>query len=367
MNYFISLILIFSLLFPNALVSFKAYTRPPITGVINPLINKPEIGEVNNVEKAKFKKSVGAWFSYWDEKNATRSFRQNKDVLNEISPYWYFVKSDGTLKASSKFNLSVIKEAKKADIKVIPMVSNNFDGNKISNIINNPSLRKVHIRELTNKVVKRDLDGIDLDYEGLLAKDRKSYAHFVKILAKELHKHDKLLSVTLQAKVKKPGHTNATKAQSWPELGKHADRLRIMAYDYHWKTSGPGPIAPRFWVEQVAKFAKKTIPSHKVIIAIGTYGYHWDGSGRAKAITVAQAKQLAKSKKVPIRRDKKSFEQFLKLEPGKPRIWLQDSGSLKAKLKVVKKYDLGGVVFWRLGDEDPDTWKVLKEHYVKSQ
>lgn len=357
MNFILTLYIILSLLIPNALMPSKAQPSLPITGV-------PHLQHVtkSNVTEAKLKRTVGAWMPYWDEENALRSFRQNKHLLNELSPYLYFVDSNGQLKPAAKFNMRVIEEAKGVGIKVIPMVSNDFDGNKISKIINSGALRKAHINAIVKKVVKGNFDGIDLDYEGLLPKDRQSYAEFIRLLAAGLHKHGKVLSVTLQAKIKEPGNTMATKAQDWTKLGKSADRLRIMAYDYHWKTSPPGPIAPVYWVERIARLAQKTIPAHKVIIAFGTYGYNWGSGGRAKPITIAQAKQLAKAKKQPIRWDIKSLEQYLKLGPGKPKIWLQDSTGLKAKLEIVKKYDFGGVVFWRLGDEDPATWKVVQDN-----
>ena len=361
MRIIILIFIIISLLAPNALMPFKAPAAlPPLIGAVNPKTPVQPLKSAG-VQPAQFKRVISAWVPYWDNENVARSFRQNKKMMNEISPYMYFTQPNGQLKAAAPFNMALIREAKREGIKVIPMTSNDFDGAMISRIINNPQLRKAHINALVEKTVKGGFDGIDLDYEGLLPKDRKMISYFVHVLADKLHARGKLLSVTLQAKTKEPGNSNATKAQDWRELGKYADRLRIMAYDHHWKTSGPGPIAPRFWVEQVAKFASRTIPARKVIMAFGTYGYNWDGSGRAKAMTIAQVRALSKAKKQPIQRDPKSSELFLKLGPGAPRIWLQDSGSLKAKLEVVKKYNLGGVVFWRLGDEDAANWQVLKE------
>lgn len=357
MQIIITFFIIISLLLPNALMPIKANEAVKSAVQVQP----EKI--IKQVPKANLKHTVGAWMPYWDQKNAVKSFQKNKEIINELSPYWYFVKPNGKLQATGKFDVKTIEQAKKSGVKVIPMVSNDFDGSLISRIINNPSLRKAHINTLVDKVVKRDLDGIDLDYEGLLAKDRKMYAYFVKVLAQKLHQHNKMLSVTVVAKTKEPGLSSGAKAANWKELGKHADRIRIMAYDYHWKTSSPGPIAPKFWIEQIAKFAKKTIPSRKIIIAVGTYGYNWVG-GRAQAITMAQAKQLSKKSKQPIRRDARSNEQFLKLGSGKPRIWLQDSGSLKAKIDIVKKYNLGGIVFWRLGDEDAANWHIVKNHLL---
>lgn len=361
MRILVILYIVLSLLIPNTFAPAKIAKEHNINLGITADLAKSFQQHTQKIQPAKLKQSIGAWLPYWDQENAHNSFMQNKKIINELSPYWYFVKPNGQLSASSKFDMNIIKEAKKNGIKVIPMVSNNFDGARISKIINNTNLRRAHVSALVDKVVKRDLAGIDLDYEGLLAKDRKMYAYFVKVLAEKLHQKGKMLSITVVAKTKEPGLSSGAKAQSWKEIGKYANRLRIMAYDYHWKTSAPGPIAPKYWIEQIAKFAKKSVPSRKAIMAIGTYGYNWKG-GRAQAITMAQARQLAKTKKSVIRRDAKSHEQFLKIGPGKPRIWLQDSGALKAKLKIVKKYNLGGVVFWRLGDEDAKTWRVVKEH-----
>lgn len=363
-----------SLLFPNFL-PFTAASVPVIKKIVSEqqpkskdsMIEKtqpikPETKPIKDakIQPVKLKPSVGAWLPHWDQKNMAKDFRKNKRLLNEVSPYWYSVHSSGNLIPTDKFDMSIIKEAKQSDIKVMPMISNNFDGQMIGNIINNPTLRKNHINQIVKRVLSHKVDGVDLDYEGLLPKDRKMFSYFVRVLADKLHAHNKILSVTLQAKTQEPGVTQATKAQDWRSLGKYADRLHIMAYDYHWKTSGPGPIAPVFWIDQVAKFAKSTIPARKAIIAVGTYGYDWSSGGRAKALSAAKAHQMAKASKQPIRRDPKSHEQFLKIGPGKPKIWLQDSGSLKTKMKIVKKYNLGGIFFWKLGDEEPVTWKVVE-------
>jgi len=305
--------------------------------------------------------SIGGWLPYWDQKDVMSSFKKNKSLLNEVSPYWYVAKPDGKVTPVTKLNIAVVAEAKASGIKVMPMVSNGYNGAMISKIINNTKLRMAHIRELVNKVVKRKVDGIELDYEGLLPKDRKMYARFIKVLSEALHRRGKLLSVTLQSKTKEPGTSQGSKAQDWREIGKYADRLRIMAYDFHWKTSGPGPIAPVWWVEQIAKLAKKTIPPNKAILAFGTYGYNWYGNGRAKAISLAEARALAKKYKTKIQRDPKSKELYLRIKPGKAQIWIQDSGSLRLKLRVLKKYGLGGTFLWRLGDEDPATWQVLQQ------
>ncbi len=344
MHYFKRFGLAFSLIFVLLILSFLS----PINAVLKP-----------SAVKQANEKSIGAWMPYWDKTNVDNSFQKGKNLLNEISPYWYFILPNGQLRPTSKFDLAMIKEARQNGMKIIPMVSNGYNGQLVSQIIRNQKLRKKHIDALLNIAIKRKLDGIELDYEGLLPQDRSKFANFVKILATKLHEHDKLLSVTLQAKTSEPGKTNSTKAQDWKKIGTYADMVRIMAYDYHWKTSPPGPIAPINWIEEIAQLAQKTLPPQKTVLAIGTYGYDWR-SGRAQPITLPQAKALAKKHKKRIIRDPKSKELYLKLVPGKAQIWLQDSGSLRLKLRIIKKYNLAGAYFWRLGNEDSEHWKVLR-------
>lgn len=329
-----------------------------IFGIFGPILvkqNIPKAGlDVPKLAKSivtpKSSFSVAGWYPYWDKAEAQKSFGKNARNFDEISPFWYDLKSNGSI-ARIENDPYLVKIAKKHQVKVIPMISNNFDGLRVSRIINNRNLKKQHIHYIVKAVQKGRFDGIELDYEGLIPSDRKAFSVFVRDLARELHKRDKILSVTLMSKVKEPGTNSTSKAQDWKVLGKHADRLRIMAYDYHWKTSGPGPIAPYKWVRDIVRLAVKEMPREKVVLGIGTYGYRWDG-GRARAVDFRNAPVKA------FRRDKASKE----LRSQDKRTWLQDSGSLQHKLEIVKNYKIRGIVFWKLGGEDPRTWDVIKKN-----
>ena len=41
-------------------------------------------------------------------------------------------------------------------------------------------------------------------------------------------------------------------------------------------------------------------------------------------------------------------------------VWFESADSMSAKLKLVKKHDLGGIAIWRLGQEDAGYWKVIE-------
>ena len=47
------------------------------------------------------------------------------------------------------------------------------------------------------------------------------------------------------------------------------------------------------------------------------------------------------------------------------QIWYENKESLKYKLDLVTKYDIAGAALWKLGEEDPGSWAVLKKYFVK--
>jgi spore germination protein len=46
---------------------------------------------------------------------------------------------------------------------------------------------------------------------------------------------------------------------------------------------------------------------------------------------------------------------------GQHQVWFENSRSLAYKLDLVNKYDIKGVAIWRLGQEDPGYWQVLRD------
>lgn len=324
-----------------------------IFGTYGPIFVHNQVpGAINNaVVKTKISQesvSVAGWFPNWDKERAMKTYSKNIRYIDEVSPYWFLLRSNGSV-ARIDNDKRIIELARKHNVKMIPMISNKFDGKKVSKIINDRKLRRKHIKILVNIVLKSHYDGIDIDYEGLIPSDRHAFSIFVKELSHEMHRRGKILSLALMSKTKEPGTNSTSKAQDWKALGRYADRLRIMAYDYHWKTSGPGPIAPYSWVKKIVSLAIKEIPPKKVFLGIGTYGYRWVG-GKTAAVDFQNVPRRS------FRRDRSSKE----LHTRDRRTWLQDSGSLKHKLRLVKAYKIRGIAFWRLGGEDPRTWEVVK-------
>lgn len=50
-----------------------------------------------------------------------------------------------------------------------------------------------------------------------------------------------------------------------------------------------------------------------------------------------------------------------KLSPGTYTLWYENEKSIKAKLQLIKKYNLKGTGTWSLGKETAHTWEYYKQ------
>ena len=146
-------------------------------------------------------------------------------------------------------------------------------------------------------------DGLDLDLEGVQPDDRTAYTAFVARLGAALRERGKLLTLAVPAKTADTT-TGWGGAFDYAALGAHADLVTVMAYEYHGSWSGPGPIAPYAWVEQVAAFAVSQIPPEKVLLGLAAYGFDWNTtSGGARYLGWPEAAALGERYGVPIALD----------------------------------------------------------------
>lgn len=303
---------------------------------------------------------VDAWLVYWDQENGFNDIKANADVFREISPFWYqFTGSPSPGLFPGAEDMEIVNYAHTHGIKVIPTIRDDA-GVSPSVVINNSSLRAQHIANLVNLTVSMNYDGIDIDYEGLKASDRNAFSTFMSELGTALHARNKLLTMAAAAKTSEPGNWDGAIAHDYVALGQSCDRIRIMCYDYSGPWTTPGPIAPITWVDQVIAFAVTVIPKDKVVLGIPFYGYDWPSDGKEVSYTGAMA--LASQYGATVQWDTASNSPYFNyvVNGVSHSVWFENAQSLTPKLAVTQKYGIRGVCAWRLGNEDPEDWNVIR-------
>jgi spore germination protein len=334
---------------------------------------------------------VSVWLPFWDWDRTLGSFRKNKDLIDEAIPYWYDITTSGTLVpaqgipemiAAGKLDLDYalfVKEAHRYRIKVLPLISNEFNGKLIHQILTDDTARTQLIQNLIALVNDNHYDGVDLDFEGMLAADRALYPEFLKDLAIELHRKHKKLSVCVHAKTKEPGGWDAVIAQDYQAIGLYTDAVRIMGYDYHYAGGEPGAIAPLDWVEKVTQFAITRIPPNKISLGIPIYGINWydrntAGWGNPMVTPLPEIKDeegmfldavsLAKQYQQRIQFDESGQSHWFTYTDASTginrTIWFESHLGFRSRWDLAKHYRVQSISLWRIGGEDPKLWQYIR-------
>lgn len=323
--------------------------------------NSPELPEVIEQEV-----ELSAWIAYWDLYGAIDVYKKNVDSINSLSPTWYFVQEDGSLGLKNTArNNELITLTRNNGTKLIPSISNS-NADSLSRIINDATLVTKHINSIVSEVSTYSYDGIDIDYEAIKGTDTKPFSDFIKELSEELHKNNKKLTIAILWKNELAPYIEAASdsraAQDWEEIGKYVDEFRIMAYDYTHSYETEGPIAPKDWIGSILEYALDKVDSQKIVLGLPLYAYEWsEGIKGAKAFVwedVQNVKSIYKSSIISDTLNPTKLENELKYNNGKviKVIWYQDSETTKKRIEFAKTYGVFKFVFWRMGEEDPETY-----------
>ncbi|HEY3247334.1 MAG TPA: glycosyl hydrolase family 18 protein [bacterium] len=227
----------------------------------------------------------------------------------------------------------------------------------VHSVLTSSQARDRTIRDILGLLDKYGYDGVSLDFENVSPNDRHALTAFVIRLAAAVHGRGKDISIAVPAKIRDDLTNDWNGAFDYAALASAVEAIIVMAYDEHWDTSEPGPIASEPWVDAVAQFAASETDPAKVLLGVAFYGYAWPTKGAAEGISMREAVDRAKRAGVTIQWDSTAKVPFYKL-PGFT-VYFEDARSVSRKMGIAKARALGGVAFWRLGQENPGVWSVL--------
>jgi len=314
---------------------------------------------------------------YWNFSRGLNTVLANKHELTMVSPWMYGVNASGgvsPLDGSSAASASAaLARLRASGLKLVPTIANFRDGawqyELVAPMLHDWEQMHQQVRAITRLATAQHLDGVDIDYEDLRAGDREAFSTFISVLARALHKQGKILAVDVFAKASDAGYDQRNRAEDYRALGQAADQVRLMAYDYHWTTSPPGPVAPIGWVNQVLSYATREIPAKKIVLGVPLYGYDWSG-GKGTAVTWLQVLRLLRTYPVPIHWDSSSQSPWVRYTDQGGRqheLWFENAYSASVKFDAAHRHRIGGVYLWMFGDEDALTWTKLREHWTDAR
>jgi spore germination protein len=231
----------------------------------------------------------------------------------------------------------------------------------VHRLLSSKNSRAQLIGNLLDEVKKSGYDGVNIDFELMRYQDANLFTSFLEELKTSLGP-DKTLSVAVYARTGK---------ETWPtpyqykRIGKIADRVVVMAYDYSFTTSKPGPVAPLWWVKDTTDYMIKSMPREKILLGMPTYGYNWSPGHKTVTVTAKKLADIKRRYQVEEFFDQKSMSPYYVYydENGSYHVvWLENEQSLSEKWNVAIENRLGGISFWRIGNGFDDLYKILERN-----
>ncbi len=277
-----------------------------------------------------------------------------------------------------------------------PRMSHSADVRMMTRILTNPSIRQGHVLAVAQWTANEALaTGLTIDYENGLPQDLTDlktaeqvadwsglsldeavnrlsgdYTELVREIAAAMHQQHRL--VRLMAPVRDSDDVDVATTDIAPylldygALARYVDQIVLKAYDFHFATGNPGPIAPLTDVAQVLTYVHSYgVPWTKLAVAAPLYAYNWtvdakgiiavDAAGQPISATILTPTQVATGKKQWHKDGAKDGEtEYSYTQAGHQHIVWDASSALRTEMTwLLHNYPQIGIDAWKIGNADP--------------
>lgn len=297
----------------------------------------------------------------------TNVISDTKDV-NVIAPTW-FATSDNNGNISSIASYDYVDKAHSMGLQVWGLCDDFSPNMKIGNVLGRTSRRERLEKNLIAEAIRYSLDGINIDFENVKAKNGDDFIQFVRELGIMCRNNGIILSIDNYP----PAEYSAYYDRG--EQAAVADYVITMAYDeYYSGSKEAGPVSSISYVKNSVKNILKEVPAEQSVIGLPFYSRMWKEStesGEVKltseACSMKYAEELVTDAKADVTWDEErglEYAEYTK-DGVLHKIWLENARSLGIKLKEVSSGNMAGVAFWKAGMEKKNVWDTIEKYIVQ--
>lgn len=333
-------------------------------------------------EQKSLSSAVFGYLPYWVYNDPPLYFQF--DLLTHIALFGFEVNATGAIENPSNWPWNdLINAAHSNGVKVI-MCTVQFDNDTIHKIITDQTVKNNFFEKVKGKIETYNLDGINIDFEGLHKSDRENYINsFMAELTDYVH-------TNVGAEKEVSFAAPAVNWSSWnlPGLAAACDYLFIMGYDFwgSWSTTA-GPSAPLAGTNfNITRTLTNTSDGYgavvssnpeKLILGVPYYGNNWRTKSMSEGSTVYDNNSYNGSRKYSTAKSELGSRDLLWSSNYKTpwytyesngkyyQTWFDNDSSLGLKYDLAKSKSLKGIGMWALGYDKqyPELWDVLRDKF----
>lgn len=284
----------------------------------------------------------------------------NTKGVNVIAPTWFML-TDNEGNYDCLADEAYVAQAHAMGLQVWAVVDNFNRGDDVRSevLFASTKARRKLIEKLIGDVQAYDIDGINLDIEGIKPSAGPHYIQFIRELSVDCRKEGIVLSVDSYVP------SAYTSFYNRAEQGRVADYVIIMGYDEHYAGGEAGSVASLGYERKGIEDTLREVPAEKVISAIPFYTRVWNVTEEgttSTAMGITAAKQWVEENQVELYWQEELGQYYGEKESdgGMYCIWMEEERSIEKKMKLIRQNNLAGVACWKLGFEPQDIWDIVQ-------
>lgn len=293
--------------------------------------------------------------------------------LTYLSIFSYQVLHDGALTGID--DAPLIQTARQARVAPIMVITNIEEGGGYSSdlahtVLSDEQVQQTLINNVISILKSKNYYGLNIDFQYIYPADCLACSRFLQQVAERLHPLGYIVAVTVAPKTSADQRGLQYEAYNFPIIGRAADSVIIMTYEWGFTFGPPLAVAPIELVRQALGYATSAIPSQNILMGMPNYGYDWTLPSQtytaAVPISFAQAEDLAMRMGAEIRFDasaQSSYFNYVDDTGERHVVWFDNEASVRVRLEFIETYNLGGVSFWAINDFAVASYQTLASMY----
>ena len=294
--------------------------------------------------------------------------RATLPYLSQLTPFTYRFDEEELIPLRDE---SLVNAALQSRVAPILHLSNldedeRFSAQLAHELLEDEEDQRELIQAILRTVDRRGYQGVDVDFEYILAEDAGRYASFLARLRQGLAPRGLPLIAALAPKTSADQPGRLYEGIDYRLIAQAVDFALLMTYEWGNLASPPMAVAPLPQVRRVVEYALTEFHPEQLYLGIPNYGYDWplpfrEGS-RARSLSNVGAVRLAWERHAAIRYDEQAQAPWFRYVDGQGtehEVWFEDARSIQAKLNLAFDYSLYGVGYWNLDRPFPQNWVVV--------
>lgn len=317
-------------------------------------------------EKAKIEGPISLAWDYYSEYVSAPTRTGKITGVNVVSPSFFYMTKYSTTNVYENVGnegIAYVNWAHGNGYQVWPMFTNS-NMSETSKMLSDYKSRENVINQIIKYIKQYNLDGINIDFEGMYEADKDNFSRFLIEIRPRLNEIGEVLSVDVTAP---DGAPEWSLCYDRYTIGKVADYVMFMAYDqYGLSAIKAGTTAGHNWVEaNVKKFlGQEEVKAEKIILGIPFYTRVWkenNGNVTSNVVNIGNVNNLIPSNATKTW-DEDLQQYYVEYKKGGAtyKIWVEDEKSIEAKLDLVSKYNLGGAAYWEYDRATNSIWNLIE-------